>query len=100
MNETLRNVLVPLIYLLSATLFIFGLKRLGKVKTARGGNVIAAVAMLLAVVGTLLELGSIDYRWILIGLALGTGVGAVVAYRVPMTSMPEMVALLNGFGGA
>jgi H+-translocating NAD(P) transhydrogenase subunit beta len=100
MNETVRSVLVPLIYLLSATLFIFGLKRLGRVKTARGGNVIAAVAMMLAVVGTLLELGSIDYRWILAGLAVGTGVGAVVAYRVPMTSMPEMVALLNGFGGA
>ncbi len=100
MNETIRNVLVPLIYLLSASLFVFGLKRLGKVKTARGGNVIAAVAMLLAVIGTLLELGSIDYRWILVGLAIGTGVGAVVAYRVPMTAMPEMVALLNGFGGA
>ncbi len=100
MNETVRNVLVPLIYLLSATLFIFGLKRMSRVKTARGGNFIAAVGMLLAVVGTLLELGSIDYRWILAGLAVGTGVGAVIAYRVPMTSMPEMVAILNGFGGA
>ena len=100
MNDTLRTVVVPLIYLLSATLFIFGLKRLSRVRTARGGNAIAAVAMALAVIGTLIELGSIDYRWIAAGLIAGTVVGAAIAVRVPMTSMPEMVALLNGFGGA
>ncbi len=91
--------MIPLLYLLSAVLFIFGLKRLSRVKTARGGNALAAVAMLLAIVGTLLELGSIDYRWIAAGLIAGTVVGGIVAIRVPMTSMPELVALLNGFGG-
>jgi len=100
MSEALRTVVVPLIYLLSATLFIFGLKRLSRVRTARAGNAVAAFAMLLAVVGTLLELGWIDYRWIAAGLVAGTVIGAAIAVRVPMTSMPEMVALLNGFGGA
>ena len=98
--ETIRGLIVPLIYLVSATLFMFGLKRLAKVRTARNGNRLAAVAMLLAVVGTLLEMGVVDYRWILVGSVIGGLIGAVAAVRVQMTSMPEMVALFNGFGGA
>lgn len=96
----MKTVVVPLIYLLSATLFIFGLKKLALVRTSRQGNAIAAAAMFLAVVGTLLELGNVDWRWIAAGLIVGSSIGALVAARVPMTSMPEMVALLNGFGGA
>ncbi len=92
--------MIPLLYLVSAVLFIFGLKRLSRVKTARGGNALSALAMLLAIIGTLLELGTIDYRWIAAGLIAGAVVGGIAALRVPMTSMPEMVALLNGFGGA
>ena len=99
--------LVHFVYLLSAVMFIFGLKRLTKVKTAQTGNKIAASAMLLAIVGTLMELHlpvdgvvpSLDYRWILGGVAVGGGLGAIAAVRVAMTSMPEMVALFNGFGG-
>ena len=98
--EVIRATLPPLAYLFSSSLFIYGLKRLGRVKTARGGNAIAAVAMLLAVLGTLLELGFIDYRWILAGVVLGGVIGGVAALRVEMTSMPEMVAIFNGFGGA
>lgn len=97
---------VPYLYLLSAVMFIFGLKRLSKVRTARSGNTIAAAAMALAVVGTLLELNFVteqaqplDYRWIVGGVVIGGGIGAVAAMRVAMTSMPEMVALFNGFGG-
>lgn len=102
MSEPIGTVgtIVALIYLLSATLFIFGLKRLARVRTARQGNAISAVAMVLAVAGTLLELGLVDYRWILAGLVVGSTIGAILAVRVPMTSMPEMVAILNGFGGA
>jgi len=100
MSDT-RAVVVALIYLLSATLFVFGLKRLARVRTARQGNTISAVAMLLAVVGTLVELNLVsDYRWIVAGILVGSAVGAILAVRVPMTSMPEMVAILNGFGGA
>lgn len=98
-HEVIRSTLVPIIYLLSTVLFIFGIKQLARVKTARRGNTIAAMGMLLAIVGALLELGIVDYRWIGGGLLLGAIIGALFAIRVQMTSMPEMVALFNGFGG-
>ena len=98
-HEVIRSTVVPIIYLLSTVLFIFGIKRLSKVKTARQGNTLAAVGMLLAIVGALLELGTVDYRWIAGGMILGTIIGTAFAIRVQMTSMPEMVALFNGFGG-
>ena len=68
-------------------------------RTARRGNMLGATAMLIAIVTTLVELGTIDYKWILIGLVVGGAIGALAALRVEMTAMPEMVALLNGFGG-
>ncbi|MGB5704254.1 MAG: NAD(P)(+) transhydrogenase (Re/Si-specific) subunit beta [Polyangiales bacterium] len=98
-RELITSTVVPIIYLLSTVLFIFGIKRLSKVKTARQGNTLAAVGMLFAIVGALLELGTVDYRWIVGGMALGTVIGGAFAIRVQMTSMPEMVALFNGFGG-
>ena len=98
-QELIRSTVVPIIYLLSTILFIFGIKQLAKVKTARRGNAIAAVGMLLAIIGALLELGIVDYRWIAGGMLIGTVIGALFAIRVQMTSMPEMVALFNGFGG-
>ena len=91
--------LVPLLYLASAVLFILGLKGLTKVRSARRGNAIAALAMLVAIVATLLDLGTFDLRWILIGLTAGALVGLVAAMKVEMTAMPEMVALFNGCGG-
>jgi NAD(P) transhydrogenase subunit beta len=96
----MREILIPLAYLLSAVLFILGIKGLTRVRTARRGNLLGAGAMLLAVVTTLVEMGRFDLRWILAGLVVGGLVGAVAAMRVQMTAMPEMVALLNGFGGA
>jgi NAD(P) transhydrogenase subunit beta len=98
MTSWLQQV-VPLLYLLSAVLFILGLKGLTKVRSARRGNAIAAFAMLVAVVGALLDMGLVDYRWILAGLVVGGAVGTVAALRVEMTAMPEMVALFNGSGG-
>ena len=90
---------IPLLYLISAVLFIFGLKGLTKIRSARRGNALAALAMLLAGITTLVEMGSVDYRWIIAGLLIGSAIGAVAALRVAMTSMPELVALFNGFGG-
>lgn len=98
-HEVIRTTVVPIIYLVSAVFFIFGIKQLARVKTARRGNTLAAFGMLLAIVGSLLELGVVDYRWIGGGILVGTIVGAAFAIRVQMTSMPEMVALFNGFGG-
>ena len=70
-HEVIRSTIVPIIYLLSTVLFIFGIKRLSKVRTARQGNTLAAVGMLFAIVGALLELGTVDYRWIAGGMILG-----------------------------
>lgn len=89
-----------LIYLLSAVLFILGLKRMTRVKNAKSGNIMSAVAMLLAVVGALLEYQVVNFQWILIGLVVGGAIGGIAAVKVEMTSMPEMVALFNGSGGA
>ncbi len=90
---------VPLLYLASAVLFVVGLKGLTRIRTARRGNAIAALAMLVAIVTTLLDMGLVDYRWIVVGLAIGAAAGAWAALKVEMTAMPEMVALFNGFGG-
>jgi len=98
MTDVLQQI-VPLLYLTSAVLFILGLKGLTKVRSARRGNAIASLAMLIAVVATLLDLGLVDYRWILAGLVVGGAIGGVAALRVEMTAMPEMVALFNGSGG-
>ena len=100
MSDAVNTVIVPLIFLASAILFILGLKRLGRVRTAASGNQMAAFAMLLAVVGTLLDIGIVDYRWIIGGMAVGGLIGATAAIKVEMTEMPEMVALFNGLGGA
>lgn len=91
---------IQLTYLVAASLFILGLKKLGSPATARQGNLWASVGMLLAVVATLLDRQVLNYEMILIGLAIGSIVGAIAAQRVQMTEMPQMVGLLNGLGGA
>ena len=91
--------LINLSYTLAAVLFILGLKFLSHPATARRGNSLSALGMLLAVVVTLLDQSIIDYRWILLGIVIGAVIGALAARLVAMTAMPEMVALLNGFGG-
>lgn len=89
---------LELAYIVASVLFIVGLKLLGRAETARRGNAISAVGMLLAVVATLFIQG-IDFVWIVVGIVVGGAIGAVVARRVQMTQMPETVALLNGSGG-
>lgn len=87
-------------YLVAAVFFIVGLKGLGKPRTARRGNLLGAGGMLLAVLVTLLDQAIVSYWVLLAGLAAGAAVGGALAVRVQMTSMPELVALFNGFGGA
>jgi NAD(P) transhydrogenase subunit beta len=90
---------VRLLYLAAAVLFIVGLKRLQSPETARSGNHISALGMLLAVAVTLLDQQILSFGAIAAGLAVGGGLGLWMARRVKMTEMPQMVALLNGFGG-
>ncbi|MCP5539237.1 MAG: NAD(P)(+) transhydrogenase (Re/Si-specific) subunit beta [Akkermansiaceae bacterium] len=91
--------LIEIAYIVASVLFIFGIKMLGSADTARRGNQISAVGMLIAVVATLLYKEVLEFTWIVGGLAIGTAVGAIWAKRVQMTGMPELVALFNGFGG-
>lgn len=91
--------LVNLVYLASAVLFIIGIKGLGKPRSAVRGNLLSAVGMLLAVVVTLFDQHIVDYSFIVAGVLIGTVIGAIMAQKVQMTAMPQMVALLNGFGG-
>jgi len=91
---------IELSYLVAASLFILGLKKLGSPATARQGNLLAAVGMLLAVVATLLDHQVLNYQMIVVGLIIGSVLGAIAAYKVQMTEMPQMVGLLNGLGGA
>lgn len=86
-------------YIFSAILFIFGIKMLGKQQTARKGNIISGIAMLVAVSATLLHSQILSYSLIIFAIVIGTIIGIPIAYRTPMIKMPEMVALLNGFGG-
>ena len=91
---------VTFAYLVAAALFILGLKRLASPVTARTGNRMAAAGMLVAVVAALLESQVLNVAELLAGLVIGGLIGAVLARRVAMTSMPELVAAFNGFGGA
>ena len=87
------------LYVFSSVLFIFGIKRLSHPKTARSGNFIASMGMLIAIVTTLLANSNISIELVAIGIIIGTIIGSFFAIRVEMTQMPQMVAIFNGFGG-
>ena len=95
---------IPLGYLLSAALFIFGLKKLGHPRTAPRGNQYGAMGMLVAVITTVVDMqlasGGMHWELIVAGLVVGSIIGLIMAIKVEMTGMPELVALFNGFGGA
>ena len=100
--EGLQNALpdvIQLLYLLAAALFIVGIKNLGSPKTARKGNQMASLGMLLGIVVTLLNKNILTFEYIIAGVIVGGLIGYVAAKKVAMTSMPEMVAIFNGFGG-
>jgi NAD(P) transhydrogenase subunit beta len=90
-------------YLISASLFIFGLKKLGHPRTAPYGNQLGALGMLVAVITTVLSMhlaGGAEWTLIVAGMIVGSSIGYWMAVKVEMTGMPELVALFNGFGGA
>jgi len=90
--------LTDLGYIAASILFIIGIKMLGKQERARMGNLMSALGMLIAVTAALFEC-CLDFTWVITGLVIGALIGLIAARTVKMTSMPQMVALLNGFGG-
>ena len=98
-NSVMATALVNLAYLTASVLFILGLKGLSHPRTAVRGNLLGAIGMLLAIAVTLLDRNILSYEWIAGGAALGTVIGALLAQRIRITAMPQLVALLNGFGG-
>jgi NAD(P) transhydrogenase subunit beta len=92
-------VLVEFAYLVASVLFIFGLKGMAHPRTAVRANWLAALGMLIAVVVTILDRRILSYQTIFAGLVAGSAIGALLALKIHMTAMPQMVALLNGFGG-
>ena len=95
---------INLVYLAASVLFILGIRGLTHPRTAVRGNLLGATGMLLAVVATLLDqrvFGADSQAYLVIfgGVALGAAIGATLALRIALTAMPEMVALLNAFGG-
>ncbi|MBC8552141.1 MAG: NAD(P)(+) transhydrogenase (Re/Si-specific) subunit beta [Candidatus Brocadiales bacterium] len=93
------NITTALAYLLSSILFILGLKSLSSPETARRGNQLAMSAMLIAIIVTLTKNEILDFTLIIIGLIIGSTIGAIIARKIQMTAMPQMVALFNGLGG-
>ena len=93
------SAVVNFTYLIAAVLFILGLKGLGHPRTAVRGNLLGAIGMLLAVVVTLLDRNIVGYEVIIAGFVIGAALGAVLAMKVQMTAMPQLVAVFNGFGG-
>ena len=96
---SILEISVELIYMVAIALFVVGLKRMTSPATARAGNQMAAVAMLIGVAVTLLDRNILNFELIIAGIVVGGLIGGIAAKKVEMTSMPEMVALFNGVGG-
>ena len=97
----MKELFIDIAYLVSAISFIYGLKMLSHPKTARNGNIIASLGMLIAIIATAMTPGSpLNFKMIGIAMIIGTIIGSFFAIRVQMTQMPQLVAIFNGFGGA
>ena len=97
----METALVKIAYVIAAILFIFGLKKMGHARTAVQGNLLSALGMIVAVVATLVGIWRRDetFGYIIAGTVVGTTIGIVLALKIKMTAMPQLVALFNGFGG-
>src|SRR6056297_2131374 len=91
--------LIQIFYLIATGFFIVGIKRLGSLATARSGNQLASLGMLIGVAVTLFDREIIAFEFIIAGVVIGALIGIFAAKKVQMTAMPEMVAIFNGFGG-
>ena len=93
------RIVIDIIYLISSVFFIIGIKNLSSPKTARKGNLFASIGMFLAIVITLFDKQVLTFEWIIVGVIIGSAAGTIMAMKIPMTGMPQMVGMLNGFGG-
>jgi NAD(P) transhydrogenase subunit beta len=94
------DIIVKLAYLVASILFIIGIKMLNKPATARKGNQLSALGMLIAIVATMFQLDILTLPEVLICIVIGSAIGYYISQKVQMTEMPEMVAVFNGFGGS
>ena len=92
------EILIDFGYIVASIFFIIGIKMLGRPQRARRGNLVSALGMLIAVAAALLEC-CLSFTWVIVGMLVGIFIGIIAARTVKMTSMPQMVAILNGFGG-
>ena len=92
------NYPLEITYIIASVLFILGLKGLGHPATARRGMHYAEIGMLMAVIGTLLGQNIVTWQWILIGLVIGSAIGTAMAIFMPMTAMPQRIAISHAFG--
>ena len=88
-----QNDIQNLLYLVSAIVFIVGIKRLSHPRTARSGNFLASLGMLVAIIATLTSGANFDWQMIALGVGIGSILGIIFAVRVEMTQMPQMVAI-------
>lgn len=93
------DIFIQISYLIASILFIVGIKMLGRTKTARRGNIVSSIGMFIAILATVIQVEAISLIDILICVLIGSAIGLVIAFKVKMTKVPEMVALFNGFGG-
>lgn len=98
-ETTTTDLVINFSYVLAAALFIFGLKLLGHPSSARKGNLLSAIAMLIAIVVTMFDNNIVSFQMIAIAMLAGSILGVLAARLIAMTAMPEMVSLLNGIGG-
>ncbi|GAC21637.1 NAD(P)(+) transhydrogenase (Re/Si-specific) subunit beta [Paraglaciecola arctica] len=98
-ETTTTDLIINFSYVLAAALFIFGLKLLGHPSSARKGNLLSAIAMLIAIVVTMFDNNIVSFQMIAIAMLAGSILGVLAARLIAMTAMPEMVSLLNGIGG-
>ncbi|MBU1001649.1 MAG: NAD(P)(+) transhydrogenase (Re/Si-specific) subunit beta [Proteobacteria bacterium] len=91
--------IINLAYLLASVLFVLGIKGLTSPRTAVRGNAYSGLAMLIAVVATLVDRNILTFEYIIAGVAVGALIGAILAMKIKMTDMPQLVAVFNGFGG-
>src|SRR5690606_9226689 len=92
-------IIIQISYLVASVLFIIGIKMLGRTKTARKGNIVSSVGMFIAILATVIQVEAVSLIDIFICILIGSVIGIIIAIKVQMTKIPEMVALFNGFGG-